>query len=118
MEYMAGMKPKLIVGDCHFSHVEPWLDPHRVEDLWYFDGPPDTIEKAARSFSAVSQPVIFLGHFHKWLVMSEAARVEWAPVRPLRLAEGTRHLIVVGPVLSGQFGTYDTETRILTPFRC
>ena len=118
LEYMAGMKPRLVVADCHFSHVEPWLDPHSTLDLWYFDGLPDTSEKAAKSFHAVPQDVIFLGHFHKWFVMSETGRVPWEGSAPLVLEPEKRHIIVVAPVVSGQFGIYDTTTRTLTPFRC
>ena len=49
------LQPHLEIGGCLFTHVEPWLDPHKVEDLWYFDGPPDSPEKLARSFAAVPQ---------------------------------------------------------------
>ena len=34
LEYMAGMKSQLVVEGCHFSHVEPWLDPHSILDLY------------------------------------------------------------------------------------
>jgi predicted phosphodiesterase len=118
LAYMAEMKGRLELAGCHFSHVEPWLDPHSVLDLWYFDGPPDTPEKAARSFAAVPHRVLFLGHFHRWLVMSDHGRVEWDATRPLSLAPDRRHLVVVGPLVSGQFGLYDTDTHLLTPFRC
>jgi hypothetical protein len=50
---MAGMQPQLAVEGCRFSQVEPWLDARRVEDLGYFDGPPGTPEKVARSFAAI-----------------------------------------------------------------
>jgi hypothetical protein len=39
-------------------HVEPCLDPHKIADLWYFDGPPDSTEKLVRSFAAVLHPVL------------------------------------------------------------
>jgi hypothetical protein len=45
--FMGGLQPRLEIDGCLFTHVEPWLDPHRVEDLWYFDGPPDSPEKLA-----------------------------------------------------------------------
>jgi predicted phosphodiesterase len=31
LAYMGTMQARLVVGDCHFSHVEPWLDPYSVE---------------------------------------------------------------------------------------
>ncbi|MFL5244050.1 MAG: metallophosphoesterase family protein [Gemmataceae bacterium] len=49
LDYMKSMQPQLVLGECRFSHVEPWLDARKVEDLWYLDGPPDTPEKASRS---------------------------------------------------------------------
>lgn len=118
LEFMAGMQPQLTLAECHFSHVEPWLDPHRVEDLWYFDGPPDTAEKVARSFSAVSERTLFVGHFHRWLVMSPSGPVAWDGETPLSLAENPRSLIVVAPVLSGWCAIFDTDRHLLTPVRC
>ena len=47
----------LDVEGCLFTQVEPWLDPEKIEDLWYFDGPPETPEQVARSFAAVATPV-------------------------------------------------------------
>src|SRR4051794_40977768 len=37
---MAALRPRLEVEGCLFVHVEPWLDPERIEDLWYFDDEP------------------------------------------------------------------------------
>jgi hypothetical protein len=51
LTFMGGLQPRLETAGCLFTHVEPWLDPHKVEDLWYFDGPPDSAEKLARSFA-------------------------------------------------------------------
>ena len=48
--FMGGLQPRLEIGGCLFTHVEPWLDPHKVEDLWYFDGPPDSPEKLAKAY--------------------------------------------------------------------
>jgi hypothetical protein len=118
LEYMAGMRPQLVVEGCRFSHVEPWLDARKVEDLWYFDGPPDTPEKAARSFAAVPERHLFVGHFHRWLVMTPSGRVDWNGEGPVRLADGTRYLVVVAPVLSGWCALFDTAESRLTPVRC
>jgi hypothetical protein len=116
--YMAGMQPQLVVAGCRFSHVEPWLDARRVEDLWYFDGPPDTPEKVGRSFAAVPERHLFVGHFHRWLVMSPSARVEWNGEAPLALADGSRYLVVVAPVLSGCCAIFDTVEACLIPVGC
>ena len=90
LEYMSGMQPHLVVAGCRFSHVEPWLDGWKVEDLWHFEGPPDTPDKAARSFAAVPERHLFIGHFHKWLVMTPSGpiKMEWRDA--LRVKRGVK----------------------------
>src|SRR5690606_13269386 len=34
---------------CLFTHVEPWLDTTRLEDLWWFEGAHETPERLAQS---------------------------------------------------------------------
>ena len=34
IDFMASLRPRLDVGGCHFTHVEPWLNPEEVADLW------------------------------------------------------------------------------------
>ncbi len=118
LEYMSIMQPHLVAGGCRFSHVEPWLDPKKVEDLWYFDGPPDTPEKADRSFSAVPERCLFIGHFHRWLVMTPTGAVVWDGEGPLELTEPLRFLVVVAPVFSGWCAIFDTDRAELLPIRC
>ena len=118
LAYMATMRPQIVLEDCRFSHVEPWLDATRVENLWYFDGVPDTPEKAHRSFAAVPERFLFVGHFHRWLVMTPAGAVRWNGERPQELREAARYLVAVAPVVSGWCGVFDTRTSVLTPFRC
>lgn len=118
IEYMARMQAQLVVAGCRFSHVEPWLDARKVEDLWYFDGPPDTPQKAGRSFAAVPERHLFVGHFHRWLVMSPSGRVEWNGEGPLELSAEARYLVVVAPVRSGWCAIFDTVASRLTPVAC
>jgi predicted phosphodiesterase len=118
LAYMAGMQPHLEIGECHFSHVEPWLDPWDVSGLWYYDGPPDTPEKVGRSFAAVPHRFLFLGHFHQWLLMTRDRRCSWAGEEPARLADFERCLVVVGPVCRGDCAVFDTTSMELLPLRC
>ena len=118
LEYMANFQPHLSIAGCRFSHVEPWLDAHLVENLWYFDGLPDTPEKAGRSFASVPERVLFVGHFHRWLVMTPTGQLAWDGEQPLELAVDTRYLIVVAPVVSGWCAIFDTDESRLTPIRC
>jgi predicted phosphodiesterase len=118
LDYMKSMQPQLVLGECRFSHVEPWLDARKVEDLWYLDGPPDTPEKASRSFAAAPERCLFVGHFHRWLVMTSTGQVPWDAQEPLTLLKSLRYLIVVAPVVRGWSAIFDTETSLLSPFRC
>jgi predicted phosphodiesterase len=118
LEFMAGMLPRLAFDSCHFSHVEPWLDPNKLEDLWYFDGPPDTPDLAARSFAAVPERTLFFGHFHKWLAMTPTRRLEWAGEGDLDLEGEPRTLVVLAPVFDGWAATFDTATHVLSPVKC
>ncbi len=118
LDYMSSMQPQLVVAGCRFSHVEPWLDARRLEDLWYFDGLPDTSERVGRNFAAVPEQTLFVGHLHCWLVMTAAGRVAWNGESPLILQPGTRHLVVVAAVVNGWCAIFDTSESRLTPIRC
>ena len=41
LAYMATMLPVMELAGCRFAHVETWLDPEKVEDLWCFVGRPE-----------------------------------------------------------------------------
>jgi hypothetical protein len=118
LEFMGSMQPHLVVEGCRFSHVEPWLDACCLEGLWYYDGLPDTAEKVARSFAAVSEQYLFIGHLHCWLAMTPAGRIDWNGETPLSLDTACRHLVVVAPVVEGWCAIFDTVESCLTPIRC
>jgi predicted phosphodiesterase len=115
LAYMATMQPRLSLGGCHFTHVEPWLDPESVADMWLCSGRPDEPERLAKSFAAFSERVAFTGHFHHWRAMDEGGRIEWDGTSPLRFEDGKRYLVVVGPLFAGAFATVDTDSWRLTP---
>lgn len=115
LDFMGRLQPHLEIDGCLFSHVEPWLDPHKAEDLWYFDGPPDSPEKLARSFAAVPHRVLFLGHLHRWLLGTPNGVLSWRGEGPVHLDSSTRHLVVVHAVSNGWCALYDTEASELTP---
>ena len=58
LAFMGSLQPRMEVDGCLFAHVEPWLDPEKIEDLWYFEGLPETTERVARSFAAVPNDAI------------------------------------------------------------
>jgi hypothetical protein len=116
LDFMGSLQPRLEIDGCLFTHVEPWLDPHKVEDLWYFDGPPDSAEKLARNFAAVSHRVLFIGHMHRWLAGTPEGVSAWRGDGQLYLDSGKRYLVVVHAVCEGKCALFDTQTGELTPF--
>jgi hypothetical protein len=119
LEFAARLQPQLTLEGCRFSHIEPWRDPCRAEDLWAFDGVPATDAQTERSFEAVPERIIFLGHFHLWLAMRRSlGRVKWDGVSPISLCGPDRFLVVVAPVVDGWCAVFDTEQFELTPIRC
>jgi Calcineurin-like phosphoesterase superfamily domain len=116
LDFMGGLQPRLEIDGCLFTHVEPWLDPNKIEDLWYFDGPPDSPEKLARSFTAVPHRVMFIGHMHRWLLGTPEGVLAWRGDRRLCLDCANRYLVVVHAVLDGKYALFDTKTGDLTPF--
>ena len=118
LAYMTKMRPFVSMHDCRFSHVEPWLDAMNYENLWYFEEMPNTPEMAARSFEAVPEHMLFVGHFHRWLIMTPSGNIDWSADAPLDLDPKTRHLILVAPVVSGWCVIYDQAESRLIPLRC
>jgi hypothetical protein len=116
LAFMGSLQPHLEVDGCLFTHVEPWLDAHKVEDLWYFDGPPDSAEKLAKSFAAVPHRVMFMGHMHRWLLGTKEGALPWRGDRPVQLDASRRYLVVVHAVWDGKCALFDTTTGDLTPF--
>jgi predicted phosphodiesterase len=113
--YMSTLQPTLVREDCLFTHVEPWLDANDLLQLWYFEGLPDTREKLARSFAAVSQRVLFSGHLHAWFLASLDGQVPWDGSTPVRLAPPGRYLVILDALVRGHCALYDTTTGDLVP---
>lgn len=115
IEYMTSLKPSLEVAGCYFSHVEPWLNPNEIADLWYFDGPPDDHSKLKRIFEAVPNRLMFGGHYHRWLLVRPDGILDWDAGESVQLDDG-RYFVVIGALCEGRYAVLDTETWVLTPF--
>ncbi|CAN5666504.1 hypothetical protein BH23PLA1_BH23PLA1_28990 [soil metagenome] len=121
LDFLATLQPRLEIEGCLFTHVEPWLDPENVLDLWFYEGSPETPERLAQSFEAVEHPYLFVGHFHRWMAGGpEGLRpwrgeIPWRGQEPITLPSEGRSLVVVGPVCAGKCGTFDTATGRLVP---
>jgi predicted phosphodiesterase len=115
LAYARTYQPRLVRADCHFSHVEAWLNPESLEDLWFFDGMPTTPERLARSFDAVPQRVLFSGHVHRWFVATPEGPLAWDTAGPLMLRRERRWYVTVHAVCLGFAAVYDTDTCELLP---
>jgi hypothetical protein len=116
LAFMGSLKPRLVVEGCLFTHVEPWLDPEEIEDLWYFEGPPETPDQVARSFAAVPNRLIFVGHYHRWLVATLECVRPWVGDRRIVLDVAHRYLVAVPAVCDGRCALFDAGTNELVPF--
>lgn len=116
LDFMGRLQPRLEIDGCLFTHVEPWLNPHRIEDMWHCHDAPDTPEKLARSFAAGSHRVMFTGHLHRWLLGNPSGLLPWRGEEPIRLDRQSRYLVVVHAVWEGRCALFDTETNELIPF--
>jgi hypothetical protein len=117
LDYLGTMQPRLVRDDCLLTHVEPWLDPNDVFQLWYFEGMPDTPEKLAPCFGAAPQRVLFSGHAHRWFLATPDTPCEWRGDCPIRLAPPQRYMLVMHALVEGHCATYDTTTHLFTPIR-
>lgn len=116
IDYMTTLRPRLEVEGCYFTHVEPWLDPETLADLWYFDGPPDEHRKLGRIFDAVPHRAMFAGHFHNWLLATPDGIADWNGDTSIHLSLGERYFVVIGALCEGRYAVYDTEVSVLLPF--
>lgn len=114
-EFFESLHPTLELGGCHFSHVEPFLNPNIPGDLWTFEGRPEDDDRRDRSFAAIPHRVACLGHFHRWLALTATGRVAWEGDAPLHFAPGERYLVVVAPLFRGEFAVLDTDRWVLEP---
>ncbi len=115
MEFMTSLRPRLEYEGCYFAHIEPWLNPEELSDLWYFDGVPDRQDKRDRIFNAVPNDVMFAGHFHRWLLATPNQITDWNGETPITL-HGERYFVVIGALCEGRFAIFNTESAELTPF--
>ena len=114
IDFMTSLKPRLEIDGCLFAHIEPWLDPENIADLWYFGGPANVVENLDKIFGAGSHRFIFAGHYHQWLLAQPTGVSDWNGDQPVQLNDG-RYFAVVGALCEGWMATFDTETGWLVP---
>jgi len=117
LEFTETLQPQLVIDNCRFSHVEPWLDPTIIEDLWHFDGVPNTPDYARRSLDAVSEQFIFIGHYHCWGITNADEKVEWDATETISLSRNRRYVVLTAAVVHGWSAVFDSAKAELTPIR-
>jgi len=117
LAFTTTLQPRLVRDDCLFTHVEPWLDPMDITQLWYFEGLPDSPEKIARCFQAAPQRLLISGHNHCWFLATPSGPLAWHGERPIQLAPPERYMLILHALCRGHAAIYDTETGWLTPLR-
>lgn len=121
--YMQLYQPKLLIEDLAFSHIDPWLDPRLIEDLWYVEDEPwyrldpeRMRATLAERLAHLPDCVYLMGDHHIWLAANRSGPIDWDGTKPIALAESELTLVIIHAVVDGHFATVDTETRILTPY--
>ena len=118
LEFTVTLQSQLIIDNCRFSHVEPWLNPSVIKELWHYDGQPETTEMAERSFDGVPEQFIFVGHYHCWVAMNLNGPLDWDGTEKISFAGDQRYFVIIAPVFSGWSAVFDSETAELTPILC
>jgi predicted phosphodiesterase len=114
-DFMQTLRPRLELEGCLFTHGLPYYD--ATDPVVYYLGErPETTEGLAKSFAASNHPILFVGHFHRWLVASPQGLVPWDGAEPIRLRLDERYLVVVAAVCNGWCAVFDTDSREMVPF--
>jgi predicted phosphodiesterase len=114
LDYFATLRPRLEIEDCLFTHVQPRYDPEDVQQIWHMDEEPSLDRDVRLNFAAVPQRLLFMGHWHRWLIATPEGELPWRGEGPIHLPTG-RHLIVIHAVMDGHSAVYDTTTAELLP---
>jgi hypothetical protein len=113
--YLGRLADRFEIDGVLFSHIEPWRDPYDIIDSYYIDGPPDSAERARRTFAAIPQRIAIIGHFHRWLAFDANGAVPWNAPEPLVLEPASRYLLCVGAVHDGWCALLDTSAGVIEP---
>ncbi|MCA9071603.1 MAG: metallophosphoesterase family protein [Planctomycetaceae bacterium] len=116
IEFFGTLESRYEVGDLLFSHTFPHQDP--TDPTAYYLGPrPEDPWSFEESFSLFPHRVMFVGHFHRWLIAARDQHPEWDGVQPLQLVPTERYFVIVNAVMNGWAAIFDESVNILTPIR-
>jgi len=118
IEFTATLQPQVSIENCRFSHVEPWLNPTIIEELWHFDPVASSLDSAIRSFEAAPEQFLFIGHYHGWALTSTDGPIAWDGTEPLSFDSDKRYFVITADLLHGWSAVFDSARAELTPIRC
>jgi hypothetical protein len=118
LDFTLTLRPQLTIDNCRFSHVEPWLNPTVIKELWHYDGQPESTEMAERSFNGVNEQFIFVGHYHCWAAMNLDGPLDWDGTEKISFASDQRYFVIMAPVVHGWSAVFDSNTAELYPILC
>lgn len=111
LKYFASLQPSIEVDGCRFQHIEPFLNPESLEDLWYYGS--DGNLNASRSFASCGQRRVFMGHVHRWDLFTPTGGVAWDCPSMIRLDPAQRYFAAIHAVMAGWCAWYDPQDDCL-----
>ncbi len=116
LDYMQTLRPRWEVEDCLFLHGLPCWD-YSDPLIYYLGGGPEEEAVRRRCFAAVPHPILFVGHFHRWLLATPQDQLAWNGETAVWLDPHQRWLVAVAALCNGWCASFDTITRELVPHR-
>jgi predicted phosphodiesterase len=109
--------PDAAVQSILIQHIEPWLDPNSLEDLWSYSGDKNQSLDPEEFLTCHNADLFLMGHRHRWGACNQDGPVEWRGDEPLQLRRGDRHAAIIHAVCNGWCAMLDTKAGVLDPIR-
>ncbi len=116
VDFCGRLAPRYEMGDLLFSHTFPSQDP--ADPVAYYLGPnPDSLAAFGECFALFPHRVIFIGHFHRWLLVTPEGPIEWNGQHSMEFDPTRRYFVIVDTVMNGSAAIFDDATSVLTPIQ-
>lgn len=113
LDYFARLRPWVEFEGVRFQHIDPHLDPERLEDLWRFP----TVEERIGGLRQCHHRRVCVGHLHQWGVFTPRRQIVWEGEGTFRYEPDERYLTAVHAVVDGWCAVLDTSRDELEPIR-
>jgi hypothetical protein len=116
VDFFGTLAPQYERGELLFSHTLP--DQDASDPLSYYLGPgPDDAGALNACFARFPHRAMMVGHFHRWLAATPAARLAWEGEEPVELEAGTRYFFAIHAVKDGWAALLDDSQGVLGPIQ-